>query len=111
MSKPEDNGEALGGPVNPTSPLTPTSENDEILQKLADLRKRKAQLEVESCNVDGQLEQSRQEIDTMMRDVDVLNNLDASQYEHLKQEMGVENSVDTSPRAPDTKARDEYDKP
>ena len=87
MAKPKAAYEAREVAGGPSQASTQIRETDEMLKRLADLKEKKAQMEAERCDLDRKLEDSRQEIDEMKRDVEVLNNLDPPQYQQLEEEM------------------------
>ena len=88
--------EACEDAENPSQASAQTSETNEMLKRLVDLKEKRARMEAERCDLDRKLNESRQEMDEMKRDVEVLNNLDPSQYRHLEQEMRGDHLADRS---------------
>ena len=111
MSKLEPDYEIREDAMNPGQATVQRGEADEILKRLADLKEKQVQIEAEKHDLDNQLKDSRQMIDEMKRDVEVLNNLDPSQYEHIAQEMRADSSADRSPGTPNAPVGGEGNNP
>ena len=58
-----------------------------ISKRLAEFKEKEKQLAVERDAIDQKIKDSQHEFDEMKRDVEVLNQLNPSQYQQLEQEM------------------------
>lgn len=73
--------------TDPGSASVDDSSTRKILESLADLKEKERQMKVERDEIDQKLRESNQEIDEMKRDVEILKNLEPSQYRQVEERM------------------------